>query len=56
MSLKLFNTKEDYLAFRKAFANAVNDDKAKHHYEETIRTDYRTGSKEIVKISVKNSV
>jgi len=35
MSLKkqLFETKEKYLAFRKTFANAVNDDRAKHHFE-----------------------
>ena len=33
-----FESKEHYLAFRKAWSNAVNSDKAKTHYEERTYT------------------
>lgn len=44
-----FETKEHYQAFRNAWARAVNDDRAKKQIIEVPHTDWRTGSKTIIK-------
>lgn len=51
-----FQTKENYLAFRKAWADAVNSPDAKPRIEEWERTNYFTGSHEIVRYRVKGNL